>query len=64
MADDFDRKAVMLIAVSWGPCVHTTSMSHLKNPNKLTYMDPPTLSRLSSGTTRFGTDAVIYPTSP
>jgi hypothetical protein len=35
MADDFHRETVILIAVSGGWYVHTTSMSHRKDLNKL-----------------------------
>jgi len=35
MANDLDRKAVIPLAVGWGWCVHTTSMSHLREFNKL-----------------------------
>jgi hypothetical protein len=36
MADDFDREAVMLMAVSGGWCVHAARISHRKKLNKLT----------------------------
>jgi hypothetical protein len=36
MTDDLNREAVIFIAVGWSWCIHTTSMAHRNDLNKLT----------------------------
>jgi hypothetical protein len=66
VADDLDREAVVLVAIeAW--CVHAPSMAQQvsadKPLNKLTYMDPPPVSRDGRAATRKRADAGIYPAS-